>query len=365
MIMRTAKYIIASALIFTANLSFAGNKERIGQAGGNELLINPWANSSGFGGANTAFVSGVEAFNLNISGLTAINKTELYYSNVMLFTGADININSVALGQRVGESAVFGIAMNAMNLGEMEITTTQNPDGGQGTFTPQFLNLVIGYARSFSNSIHGGGAIRIISESINDVGAQGVALDAGIRYITGDHDRMKFGIALRNVGPKMRYSGDGLSEVVLLQDGEFTLNQRTEAFELPALLNIGASYDIYLFAPQPAEGEAVNDDELPSDYRLTLAGNFTSNSFSQDQIRGGVEFGFSKYVAVRAGLVYEANVFNAIGDGRVNANTGPTVGMSLMLPFKGSDESGVSVDYGYRFANPLGGTHSFGLRLSL
>jgi hypothetical protein len=363
--MRTAKYIIASALILTAGLAQAGNKERIGQAGANELLMNPWARSSGFGGANTAFASGVEAFNLNISGLTGVNKTELYYSNVMLFTGADININSVALGQRVGESAVFGLSINAMNLGEMEITTTQNPDGGQGTFTPQFLNLAFAYARSFSNSIHGGGAIRIISESINDVGAQGVALDAGIRYITGDYDRVKFGIALRNVGPKMRYSGDGLSEVVLLQDGEFTLNQRTEAFELPALLNIGASYDIYLFQKPLAEGEEPDDEVAPSDYRITLAGNFTSNSFSQDQIRGGIEFGYSKYLAVRAGLVYEANGFAAIGEGRVNANTGPTVGMSLMLPFGGEDVSGVSVDYGYRFANPLGGTHTFGLRLAL
>lgn len=363
--MRTTKYIIASLLIVSAGIAQAGNKERIGQAGANQLLINPWANSSGFGGANTAFVSGVEAFDLNISGLSAINRTELYYSNVMLFSGSDISINSIALGQRVGESAVFGLSINAMNLGEMEITTVQNPDGGQGTFTPQYLNLAIGYARSFSNSIHGGGAIRIISESINDMGAQGVALDAGIRYITGDYDRVKFGIALRNVGPKMRYSGDGLSEVVILQGGEFTLNQRTEAFELPALLNIGVSYDLYFFQKPLPEGAEPNDDEAPSDYRLTLAGNFTSNSFSQDQVRGGVEFGYSKYLAVRAGLVYEANGFGALGEGRVNAYAGPTVGMSLMLPFGGSDESGLSVDYGYQFANPLGGTHSFGLRLSL
>ena len=360
--MRTSKYIIASVLLLASATAFAGNKERIGQAGANELLINPWARSTGFGGANSAFVTGVEAFNLNISGLSSINSTELYFSNVMLFTGADISINSIALGQRVGESAVFGLSINAMNLGEMEVTTVQNPDGGQGTFTPQFLNLAVAYSRAFSNSIHGGGAIRIISESINDVGAQGVALDAGIRYITGAYDRVKFGIALRNIGPKMRYSGDGLSEVVLLQDGEFTLNQRTEAFELPALLNIGASYDMYLFG---GTDEGEDDESAPSDYRVTLAGTFTSNSFSQDQIRGGVEFGYARYFAVRAGLVYEANGFANLGEGRVNANTGPTVGFTAMLPFKGSDVSGLSVDYGYRFANPLGGTHTFGLRIHL
>jgi len=362
--MRTFRYLFAVLLAGLSVQSYAGNKERIGQAGANQLLINPWAGSSGFGGANSAFAEGTDAFNLNIAGLTTVNKTELYYSNVMLFSGTDITINSIALGQRVGESGVLGISINAMGFGDIEITTTDNPDGGQGTFSPQFLNIALAYAKNFSNSIHAGGAIRIISESINNVGAQGVALDAGIRYQTGDYDRMKFGIALRNVGPKMRYSGDGLSQTVLLQDAEFTLNQRAESFEMPALLNIGASYDFYLLPEIPADARDAGE-EAPSDYRLTIAGTFTSNSFSQDQFRGGVELGYREYVAIRAGLVYEANGFGVLGEGRVNANSGPTLGLTANLPFNGKKESGISMDYSYRFANPLGGTHSFGLRLRI
>lgn len=359
--MKMTKYIVGIALgLLSSNIAMAGNVERIGQAGASELLINPWARSSGMGGAGTAFVNGVEAFNMNIAGLTAINRTELYFTNVNLFTGSDISINSLALGQRVGESGVLGISVNAMSFGDIEITTVDNPEGGQGTFNPQYLNFAIGYARAFSNSIYGGGAVRIISESIQNVGAQGVALDAGIRYLTGKSDRLKFGIAIRNVGPKMKYSGDGLSETVLLQDAEFTLNNRAEGFEMPALLNIGASYDVYL----GARGEGADEDDISTDYRLTFAGNFTSNSFSQDQFRGGVEFGFMEYVAIRAGLVYETNAFSSLADGRLTANTGPTLGMSLMMPFK-NENTGISADYSYRFANPLGGTHSIGLRLSI
>ena len=287
--MKMTKYITGALLsVCLVHAAHAGNTERIGQAGASELLINPWARSSGMAGAGTAFVNGVEAFNLNISGLTAINRTELYFTNVNLFSGSDISINSLALGQRVGESSVIGISVNAMSFGELEITTTDNPEGGQGTFSPQYLNFAIGFARAFSNSIYGGGAIRVVSESIQNVSAQGVSLDAGIRYLTGKADRMKFGIAIRNVGPKMRYSGDGLSETVLLQDAEFTLNQRAESFEMPALLNIGASYDVYLGKPEGEEG-----DNIKTDYRFTFAGNFTSNSFSQDQIRVGAEFGNS------------------------------------------------------------------------
>ncbi|HAW20128.1 MAG TPA: DUF3308 domain-containing protein, partial [Flavobacteriales bacterium] len=202
--MRILKNILTISLTIATTVSMAGNKERIGQAGSSQLLINPWASSAGMGGSNSAYLNGTEAFNWNISGLSAVNKTELYYSNVMLFSGSDISINSLGFGQRVGESSVLGISVNAMSFGDIPITTTANPDGGQGTFSPQFLNLAIGYARTFSNSIQGGGAIRIVSESINNVGATGVALDAGIRYVTGEHDKAKFGIALRTVGPKLR-----------------------------------------------------------------------------------------------------------------------------------------------------------------
>ncbi|GAB4379541.1 MAG: hypothetical protein Kow0075_10220 [Salibacteraceae bacterium] len=357
-----AKSIILSTLLAISIAAHAGNDERIGQAGSSQLLVNPWARSAGWGGAGSAMLSGVEAFNWNIAGLSAINSTEFYYSNIMLFTGSDMSINSVGLAQRVGESAVFGLSVNAMQFGENVVTTTSNPDGGLGTFNPQYLNLALAYSRFFSNAIQGGGSIRIVSESIQDVRATGVALDAGIRYITGKYDRVKFGIALRNVGPKMQYSGDGLSQTVTLQGAEFTVNQRSAGFETPALLNIGASYDIYVL---PKSDEELGDDEKPSDYRLTIASTFTSNSFSPDQLRTGLEFAFKQYIAIRAGLVYENNIFSTLDGGRLTANTGPVMGMSLMLPFKGSDESGLSLDYAYRFSNPLGGTHSLGLRLSI
>jgi hypothetical protein len=113
------------------------------------------------------------------------------------------------------------------------------------------------------------------------------------------------------------------------------------------------------------ETSEVTEDGKPSDYRLTLAGTYTSNSFSPDQIRFGAEFAFLKYFAVRGGLVYEESIFSDLSSGRLNSNTGPTMGMSLMLPFKKKEDTGFNLDYGYRFSNPLGGTHTIGLRLSI
>ena len=56
------------ALLALSTSSFAGNKDRAGQAGASQLLINPWARSSGWAGANSASVTGLEATYTNIAG---------------------------------------------------------------------------------------------------------------------------------------------------------------------------------------------------------------------------------------------------------------------------------------------------------
>ena len=71
----------------------------------------------------------------------------------------------------------------SMDFGEIEITTVELPDGGLGTYSPKFMNMSFLYARIFSNSIYGGATVKIISEQISNVGASGVALDAGIQYV--------------------------------------------------------------------------------------------------------------------------------------------------------------------------------------
>ncbi len=85
-----------SLLCFFALISFSFGQEegdsRTGEAGASELLINPWAQSSGMAGSNTASVRGLESVFLNVAGLTGINGTELAFSHASWF--ADISINA-------------------------------------------------------------------------------------------------------------------------------------------------------------------------------------------------------------------------------------------------------------------------------
>ena len=82
--MKEINQIIGVLLVFLMCFfsinSFAGNEQRAGQAGASELLINPWARTSGWAGANVAGVNGVEGMFSNVAGLAFTEKTELIFT---------------------------------------------------------------------------------------------------------------------------------------------------------------------------------------------------------------------------------------------------------------------------------------------
>ena len=332
---------------------------RTGSAGAAELLINPWARSSGWGSSNIAGVVGLESQYSNVAGLASTEKTELLFTQTSwiqygkeLFNADESfsNISAFGFSQRVSESGVIGLAVMSMNFGEIEITTENKPEGGIGTFSPRYMNIGASYAHVFSNSIQGGATVRMISEQISDVSASGFALDAGIQYRTGEQDELKFGIAFKNWGPRMSFNGDGLSfrgvkPGGLDEDYKMTMEQRGSYFDLPALFNIGMSYDI----------------RFRQHHRLTGAGTFTSNSFQLDQYRLGGEYAYKDYFMLRGGFVYEEGVFDF--DTRRTAVVGPTAGFTMELPL--GDGSTFGVDYSYRYTVPFNGCHAIGCRIDL
>jgi len=346
--------VTCSLLVLDISRVFAGNPDRAGEAGATELLINPWARSSGWGSAGSASVRGLEAIFLNVAGTAGVKKTEAGFSHTQYLQGSGISINTAGLAQKLGETGALTIALSSFDFGDIERTTEDLPEGGMGTFSPQYLNLTLAYAKVFSNSIYGGMAIKIIDERIDNVGARGMALDAGIQYVTGsneDHDNVKFGIVLKNVGSQMKYEGDGISTRVLVSPSNLpsypmTIEQRTNNFEIPSLVNIGLSYD---FA-------------LAKNHLLTAAGNFTSNSFTNDQFSLGLEYGFMKRFLIRGAYTFEDDIADDLLT--MTAFTGFSGGVSFDIPL-GKTGKTFCIDYSYRATDPFDGTHSFGARVSL
>jgi hypothetical protein len=356
--MKNIKLGFLAVSLFFSTASFAGNEDRAGEAGASELLINPWGRSSGWGGANTAGATGLESMNLNIAGLAYTSGTQVGYTNTSWLSGTDISINSGGIANRMGENGgVLGISFMNVSFGDIDVTDYNNPDGGLGTFSPTYFNVGVAYSKNFSNTISGGIVLRFVNQSISNVSANGVAIDAGVNYVTGERDQLKFGITLRNVGPPMKYSGNGLSD--RYEDPstqkELTISQRSNAFELPSSVNIGLTYDFHL-----GLGEEAMPDEL-SEHRLTVAGNFTSNSFTKDQIRIGVEYGFKEMFMVRTGYVYESEITSE--DDSQTASKGLSFGATIEFPI-GKSGNTLGFDYSYRATRYFDGTNSIGVVLN-
>jgi len=352
---KQTKYLFCLIMIglLVGPASMAGNKQRIGQAGAPELLINPWAGSSGWGGTNVASVNGLESLYLNVAGSAFINRTELGYANTNWLVGTDIAINSFGLVQKVGDAGALGVYVFNMDLGDIETTTTESPEGGLGTFNPKYSTIGVSYAKEFSNSIYGGAVLKIVSGGIADVKTSGVALDAGIQYVTGAQRQLHFGITLRNVGPTMKYTGDGMSfrGTVPPNGVDMTVEHRSADFELPTQVKIGLAYDFNFGVGQ----------------RIALAGAFTSNSFSKDQFHVGLEYDFKNVLMLRGGYTYEDGI-NPLEDDyptRTTVFTGPSAGASVRVPLNKDNGSVFSIDYSYRDTDPFKGVHTIGARIIL
>ncbi|MSQ78924.1 MAG: PorV/PorQ family protein [Flavobacteriaceae bacterium] len=368
------KYITLVAVLVCSTMQIqAGNPDRAGAAGATHLLINPWARSSGWG-TNTGGVKGIESSFFNIAGMANTKSTELIFNRCNLFQGTGMSINTLGFSQHVGnkdEGGVMGLVINSFGSGDIPITTVDQPGGGLGSYNFNSLDFGLAYSKNFSDAISGGMMAKMVSSGISNVRASGLAIDAGVQYGTSSissakdstgrlgkikklkGNDTKFGISIKNVGPDLSYGGDGLSFRGIPDNGTYpqTVEQRSSGVNLPSQVNIGGSYDFRL-------------DKGSETYyqRLTLGLNYTSNSFTNDQIGIGVEYGYKDFFMLRGGYTYEKDINDPVLTR--TAFTGLNGGFTIEMPI-GKNKSSLALDYSYRFTNVWGGCHTFGARINL
>ncbi len=362
-------------MLFVSANAFAGNPDRSGGAGATQLNINPFGRSSGYGGSNTASVRGIESFNMNIAGLAYTNKTEVCFSRMSFLQGAGVNINNFALAQTVGEKGeggVIGLGFASWDFGNIPITTYDNPDGTLPTFTPQVLNIGASYAKKFSNSITGGFLIRLISEGLQDVKAQGMAFDFGVQYQTSlssskekkeknkiKKEDFRLGISMRNIGPDLTFRGPGLSfrAINSATGADRKAYFSADKFNLPTLVNIGLGYDMRL-------------DKSPDTYyhRLTGSFNFNYNAFQSNVYGFGAEYAYKETAMLRV-------AYNVTGDKQafsknmsdpqyLNPVYGLWAGATFQVPVTKTGTA-MAIDYSYAPTRIFNGMHTVGIRLTI
>ena len=345
--------------------SFGVNKDRVGQAGAGELLLNPWGRSGGLFGLNCANVSGVEAMKCNMGGLAKVKRTEIGFAHTRYLAGTGMSISNLAIGQNLGEIGVLGINLMSFGYGDIPISTTSSPEGGIGTYKPNFLNLSVGLSHSFSKNMSAGFSTTYVNQSISNIRASALGFDAGVQYVNGKRDNLHLGITIRNVGTNIRFAGDGFSFNGKTPDlaTELTVQQRSEKFALPSQLCIGVAYDFYLDEKKTAPAEGAEKDMMPK-HRLTPMVSFISNAFSNDWLGLGIEYAYREKFMLRAAYRYENDIFNK--DNTFTFFTGLTAGATFQAKLSDKENApGVALDYGFKMTNISNGVHTLGLRFTL
>ena len=338
---------LATTLVGSLTTLQAGNPQRAGSAGASELLINPWARAAGWNALNVANVRGVEATYVNIAGAAFTEKTDVGFSNTQWLVGGDISINAAGFNQAVGENGVLTANFVSFDYGDWERITESNPEGGIGTVSPSTAIIGLGYAQKFTEAIRGGINVKLYSSTSVDMSVTTAVVDAGVQYVTGKSDEFKFGITLKNVGPEAEFSGDGQSVTLPVPQGGYAqaYDERAAAFEVPATLLIGGSYD-FLFSQQ----------------RLTLAGSFQSNSFEKDIYSVGAEYSMKEMISARVGYSF---FDNRVYEVETSVFTGFSAGVSFDLPLSKNNRNIIGVDYSYQATRLFDGVHSFGVTFKL
>jgi hypothetical protein len=333
------KILLAFLLLLAFDVYAQGGK-RTGTGGASHLLIPVGPRGIAMGEANVSTSTGIESLFWNPAGVAKMDgSTDILFSHMSYI--ADIGVEYGALAANFEGFGVVSLSLKALSIGDIQVTTTANPDGTGEIFTPTMITAGLGFSRMLTESISVGLTANFISERIADVSATGIAFDVGVIYddlaaVNG----LSIGFVLKNFGPDMQYSGPGLINEGQINDVNRPPNfysVESAPFELPSNFQIALGYKPVV-------------DEMNS---VQFSGMYMNNNFSGDEFKLGGEYGYNNLFFVRAGYQFAPE----ISDGYIY---GFTAGVGIDYKVEGF---GFKVDYAYRDVEFFDGNHIIALTL--
>jgi len=329
-------------LMFSIQPIFAGGR-KLGTAGAPELLIPMGARSVGMAGSNIANVINTEAIYWNPAGLSRLENAEATFTYMTYF--ADMSISYLTAGFSAGGLGKFGISLQAMNVGEIEVTTLEVPEGTGEIIKPNYLTAGISYAKLLTDRISFGLNTKLITEKIGNMSATAVGWDLGLQYRSDVN--IDFGIVLRNLGSKIKFDGTGIeydSDIPYSNPNATTRKTKLDmaSHELPTSLQIGLAYRY----------------NLSEQHKTNFVGQFVNSSYSFDQLVGGMEYSYKDMVFLRGGYNMPFFPDEYSGDSKDDYQYGLHLGAGVSLPV-GTNR--LRIDYAYRDMELFDGNNYFTL----
>lgn len=315
-------------LCFLGIETFGGGQNRAGTSGAPELRIPVGARYIAMVGSPIALVTGLESIYWNPAGLDrSLSNTNALFSYRSYI--ADMSMNFAAISGRFGDLGSIGLSFRSLNIGEINVTSMDQPDGTGQIINPSYFILGITYSKQLTDRISIGASFNLINESIDRAEASGLSFDFGVQYFDlFEVPGFALGVVVKNLGAQMKYEGSGtytLAESVGDDRGSTYLQFQAASAELPSELSIGLSYE-------------KNIDEENS---LTLSTTFQSNNYTYDDYKVGLEYTFKDLFYARGGYLFSPQATD------VTPNIFQNYALGVGLNFEQFSDINLSVDYAF------------------
>ncbi len=334
--------LVISLMVLTFMASSVFAQTRVGTSAAPELLIPVGAKYEAMAGSANAFVTGVDAIYWNPAGLDMGSGTGGALFSYRQYI-ADIGVSYLAIGGKLGFGSL-GLTLRSFNIGTINVTTMNQPDGTGEQISPTFFIGGLTYSKQLTDRISVGATVNLINESFGIVSASGIGFDAGVQYenLIGI-DGLGLGVSVKNIGTTMQYGGSGLWVQATIPNASVGLSYyklQAASFQLPSVIDIGLGYK----------------KSLDENNALEIAGTFENNNFGIDEYRGGVQYGFMNTIFVRAGYIYSKSQ-----SGTVSIFQNYTLGAGVDL----AKVTGVGISFNYAYVpvKYFSSNHLFDLRI--
>ncbi|MBX2976829.1 MAG: PorV/PorQ family protein [Ignavibacteriaceae bacterium] len=282
---------ILSIIIFFSVITFGqfvSNVSKKGTTAAPFLSISQGARATAMGSAFVGLADDPSSIYWNPSGIAKMNSAGAFFDHTDWF--ADIKFNFVSIAYPVPGLGSLGLSFTSSSIGEMRVTTIDEPGGTGETFNVSDVAVSLTYAINLTDNFSIGFNPKYIQQTIWKMSASAFAMDLGVQYIT-PFDGIVLAMSISNFGTKMKLNGN--SNLVLHDlniettgnNGNIPAHLQTDEWALPLNYRVGLGYTKQLFDSHVLR--LALDAQHPNDNYESINVGAEWTMFDMISLRGG------------------------------------------------------------------------------
>lgn len=306
--------------------------ERAGTSGFQFLKIPVDARSTALGNSVVASANDASVLFWNPALAAQLTGTQigLYQTAYVV----DVTLSMAAAAFKLKNTGItIGGSIQAMDSGEMNVTTEFQPFGTGETFSLTDVAVGLTFSQALTDLFSYGITTKYIRESVIGVTATTIAFDLGVFYRIGSTGA-QMAVAIRNFGFDAKPTGTIDRKVI--EANPTRTESEFERIETPTTFHLSFMYEL------------LRSDSANS---LQLSAELSNPSDNAENVNVGAEYGWNQLLMFRLGYRFGIEEFQL-----------PGIGIGIRIPLAGKY---FRFDYGFSELERLGTIHRFGFNLFL